>query len=287
MGKDFDHFTIIDEVMTKLENNRYPLQQFRTDSLNKEERVQVRLMKTVDKTRVQNIVERFDPEVCDPIAVIVDDNDSIICIIDGNHRLAAHVKMKLEFTDVIKIPFVDLYYSDSALIKLGHKLNVDIIDKEECSNTDIKALITADLREGIDIRTPEYLRDLAEMYRRNPTGIGRLRQSVLEGAGEGSIKRPLTPEEAAAKANAFKEMNPSFAVYHTISRVAHEQGLGALIYRMSSANKNRGVLFVYHSRLDHAAAHADKLELVRDAADHFNIDIEVQDLGFVLKSEYN
>ena len=282
----FDNFYIVDEVHNKLDKNKYPKGQLKTKDVEQAENLQVRMIKSANKQRVKNIVDRFDPDLCDPIIVITNDDNHPLYLIDGNHRLAAHKAMKKEFIEAIQIQEIEFYNSKAAILKFGHRMNVDVIDKQECSNIDIKALIAADWDEGTDIRTEEYLQDLSNLYKKNPTSIGRLRQAVLQ-SGLKSRKRPLTVDEVSERVQKFKKLNPEYATYQTISRVCHEQGLGAILNQMNKQNKDKGILFVYHSRLDHEESHSDKLEIVRNIADEYNLNIEVEDLGFEMKSEYN
>lgn len=288
MRNEFNSFAIVDEVCNKLNINFYPIVELPTSEVLshvKNEPLQVRLIKLADKTRVKNIIERYDPQFDEPVIVVVDDDTKQLkWLVDGHHRLCAHEQMKSKFIKAILIPFIDLYNSKSAAIKLGHRMNVNVVDKQECSNEDIKALIKNDIAEGEDVRSDEYLHDLATLYKKSPRAVGRLRMAVIH--GEGLIERPLTPEEAAEYADQIRAANPDAAVYHTISRVVHEQGLGAVIKNMYMQNKNRAILLAYHARMDHKQAHADKLSIAAAAAQKFNMNISVEDMGFEKKDEY-
>ena len=132
MKNTFDNFYIVDEVCNKLENNAYPQGQLRVTDVEQAENLQVRMIKNANKNRVKIIVERFDPNLCDPIIVITDEYDKPIYLIDGNHRLAAHKSMKKEFIEAIQIRMIEFYDSKAAILKFGHRMNVDVIDKQEC-----------------------------------------------------------------------------------------------------------------------------------------------------------
>ena len=288
MRNDFNTFAIVEEVAKKLDTNYYPTVDLPVNDVVahvKSDPLQVRLVKLADKARVKNIVERYDPQFDEPVIAVVDDETKAMkWLVDGHHRMMAHQQMESKFIKTILIPFIDLYNSRAAAIKLGHAMNVNVVDKEECSNEDIKALIKADAAEGEDVNTPDYIRELSALYMKPPTSIGRLVRAVVH--SEGLIERPLSADEAADYAEQVRANNPDAVVYHTISRVIHEQGLGAIISRMARANKPKGILLGYHSRMDHKQSHADKFDIAAAAAEAFDLNLTVLDMGFEKKDEY-
>ena len=271
--KDFTAFTAVDEVMDKLSRDVYLRTEMKTDDLVAADSIQVRLIGKADKNRVNNIVDRFDESVFDPVIVIVDDNGNVISLLDGNHRVAVQKKRKAAKTPTIQIPYIDLYESKAAALKLGHKLNVNVIDKEECSNSDIKALIKQDMREGVDVRTAEYLREISDLFQKNPTGMGRIIQAALR--DEHPIYRTFEDEELQEAVESIASSHPDRIVYRSGMRVAPEQGFGALLRQMSRQGNPKGLLVIYPAKVDDMMKYEGVYKEISLMADRFDLDIQV------------
>ena len=175
--------------------------------------------------------------------------------------------------NAIVIPFIDLYESRAAAFKLGHKLNVNVLDKEECSNEDIVALIKQDMAEGINVNSDDYLQEISLLYKRNPTSIGRLRAAARR--DNNPIFRTFSKEELEEETISIVQKFPGYAVYKSDMRVAHEQGLGGLLTKMASTKKKKGVLIMYPAKVDAPRMYAERRNQILSTAETFDLDIEV------------
>ena len=280
--KMINEFETATQVYNKIMAGDYHTETFSTDDLVfRTKKMQIRSVK-LNAAKVSSIVEHVTEfgteDLFSNVVVLVNDDNEIIQLLDGNHTVAARQKLDMPMTTAYRVPFSELYYNDEVARKLGFQLNVVEDKSTECSNDDVKELIRGDRNRGIDINTTEYRDEMCQLLKRPRNGMKKMINTV-SGEEDGN-RRVLTQAEINEVEEQYIDNYPDSIVMVHLCRTAHEQGLGATINRMTNEGTEHAVMILYHSSLQHEKTEKRVVDTIEASADFHGLDIDVVVLGF-------